>query len=314
MRTPTKEAAHGRWPEILPALGFSAALLDGKHHACPCCGGTDRFRFDNGRQDGDFFCSQCGPGSGFTLIKRVLGWDFKEAAAQVDRIIGNLPDKPPAPAPKQIAGPDVLNRLWQAGEPVSGNTIVQRYFEARGLVLDLKGYRNTLRLVPALTHSPTKTKHPCLIAQFRDAEGNAKQIHRTYLSHVGSKANVTPNRMFMPGELPAGGAIRLGQEQETMGVAEGIETALSASALHSMPVWATTSEGLLQKWSPPSIARHITIFGDADENYVGQTAAYALAKRLVHEATKAGMARTVTVKIPTSMGTDWNDVLTAMAK
>jgi putative DNA primase/helicase len=45
-----KEAARGQWADILAALGGVAAdLLDGKNHPCPRCGGTDRFRFTNGR-------------------------------------------------------------------------------------------------------------------------------------------------------------------------------------------------------------------------------------------------------------------------
>ena len=53
-----KQAARGRWPEILRTLGgISADLLDGKHHPCPKCGGTDRFRFDSAKEF--CFCNQC---------------------------------------------------------------------------------------------------------------------------------------------------------------------------------------------------------------------------------------------------------------
>jgi hypothetical protein len=38
-----KEAAAGRWLEILTAAGIPAAALDGKGHPCPRCGGSDRF-------------------------------------------------------------------------------------------------------------------------------------------------------------------------------------------------------------------------------------------------------------------------------
>ena len=41
-----KQSAHGRWPEILAALGgVNPELLDGRNHPCPRCGGMDRFRF-----------------------------------------------------------------------------------------------------------------------------------------------------------------------------------------------------------------------------------------------------------------------------
>ena len=55
MREKTIDRARGRWREILPQLGIEAGFLKGKHCPCPSCGGTDRFRFDNRRQDGDYF-------------------------------------------------------------------------------------------------------------------------------------------------------------------------------------------------------------------------------------------------------------------
>ena len=41
-----RQAAAGRWPEILTNVGgIESDVLDGKHHKCPRCGGKDRFRF-----------------------------------------------------------------------------------------------------------------------------------------------------------------------------------------------------------------------------------------------------------------------------
>jgi putative DNA primase/helicase len=109
--------------------------------------------------------------------------------------------------------------------------------------------------------------------------------------------------MFVPFSVPRGGAIRLFEADVCMGVAEGIETALSASLLFKMPVWACANEGLLRAWVPPAGAQRITIFGDNDSSFVGQSAAYHLAWRL-------GRAKYhVRVEIPPSPDWDWNDVL-----
>jgi putative DNA primase/helicase len=43
--------------------------------------------------------------------------------------------------------------------------------------------------------------------------------------------------------------------QDVLGIAEGIETALSASILFNVPVWAALTEGLLQEWVPPPDVR-----------------------------------------------------------
>ncbi|NLF70553.1 MAG: hypothetical protein GX575_16100, partial [Candidatus Anammoximicrobium sp.] len=54
-----KSAAAGRWRELLSSLGgIDPSLLDGKHHACPKCGGTDRFRYIDDAA-GACLCNQC---------------------------------------------------------------------------------------------------------------------------------------------------------------------------------------------------------------------------------------------------------------
>jgi putative DNA primase/helicase len=89
-----------------------------------------------------------------------------------------------------------------------------------------------------------------------------------------------------------------------MGVAEGIESAMSAAILFKMPVWATINGTMMAKWVPPEEAKEIWIFGDNDGNYTGQAKAYALAHRL-----SVQFGRLVEVHIPEGVGEDWNDVL-----
>ena len=86
-----------------------------------------------------------------------------------------------------------------------------------------------------------------------------------------------------------------------LGIAEGIETALSASILFNVPGWAA---------SPPACCRNghrlrvttVFVFGDNDASSTGQAAAYALARRL------KAKGLTVSVEIPHATGRDWNDV------
>lgn len=86
VRPDAREVATGRWLGILVALGVDAAHLTGKHVACPVCGGTDRFRFDDKAGRGTFFCSHCGAGDGFTLLGRLKGWDFKTRRERLSRL------------------------------------------------------------------------------------------------------------------------------------------------------------------------------------------------------------------------------------
>jgi putative DNA primase/helicase len=70
---------------------------------------------------------------------------------------------------------------------------------------------------------------------------------------------------------------------------------------------------LLAAWQPPPEAKHITIFGDNDENHAGQVAAHTLANRLILDAQRTKIERVVTVEIPSGVK-DWNDVLMQRSK
>ncbi|KLP24679.1 TOPRIM and DUF927 domain-containing protein [Enterobacter roggenkampii] len=80
-------AAAGQWPFVLAGLHINIPDSPRKHTACPACGGTDRFRFDdNGR--GSFICNQCGAGDGLDLIKKVNNCDTTSAAQLAADVLG----------------------------------------------------------------------------------------------------------------------------------------------------------------------------------------------------------------------------------
>src|SRR5277367_4389676 len=87
-------------------------------------------------------------------------------------------------------------------------------------------------------------------------------------------------RMFCAGTVPPGSAVRLAPAAKTMGVAEGIETALAAAKLFEVPTWAALNDRGVETFEPPLVVEHLMIFGDNDANGVGQRAAYSLAARL----------------------------------
>jgi len=299
----TWDLARGRWREILPALGIPSTVLDGKHHACPVCGGKDRFRFSTNdpTQSGGYYCNACGSGNGINLLRKFHGWDFKRAADEIDKIIGNLPQPCREFTQTTATNPAACRRLYEASQPVQDGDPVSLYLAKRSLAG--APWPKVLRYVPEMKHG-TGGRYPGMIAVFADAGGKPATIHRTFLTPSGEKAKADPVRMFMPGKLPDGGAIRLGPVAEALGIAEGIETAMAAARLHGLPVWATTSEVMLQKWQPPSEVRSVLIFADSDEGFAGQAAAFNLAKTLKRNDPK----RDINVMLP-PMGQDWNDVL-----
>lgn len=97
MKTSVLELARGRWVEILSTVGgVPVSYLDNNHKPCPSCrDGDDRFRFDDLDGNGTWFCSHCGGrdgsgggGNGMSLLMRVKGWEFKQAACAVEDYLG----------------------------------------------------------------------------------------------------------------------------------------------------------------------------------------------------------------------------------
>lgn len=302
----TYEAARGKWRGILLELGMPAAALTGKHCPCPMCGGENRFRFDNKDQRGTFICNQCGAGDGVKLAVAFVGKPFREVCDQIDAILGNL--KPDAPARKEIGDEDrvrILREAFASSKPVAPGDLAHAYLASRKI--DELVYPKTLRFHPAMKDGEGGIR-PCMIALVGVyGEGRYATMHRTFLKPDGSgKAEMESPRKLMPGALPDGACVALSDYAGgALGIAEGIETAMSASALFDMPVWAAINSAMLAKWWPPEGCEEVAIFGDNDPKFGGQAAAYSLAHRL----SVKGIA--VTVHIPPLAGEDWNDVYAA---
>lgn len=299
----TQNAAKGKWRGILLALGLPEAALRDKHGPCPICGGEDRFRWDNKDGKGTYICNQCGAGDGMKLAIGFTGQAFPTVAARIDELLGNV--KPDTEAPRrEMTDEDrrqALISVWKSTKPISQGDLAHKYLSARRV--DELIYPKALRF--GVINDGEGGVRPCMTALVSDYSGNAVSLHRTFLRPDGlAKAAMKAPRKLMPGPIPDGAAVRLSDYTTgAIGIAEGIETAMSASALYSLPVWAAINSTMLGKWVPPEGAEEVAIFGDNDPKFGGQAAAFTLAHRLALK----GLA--VTVHIPPMPGEDFNDVL-----
>lgn len=302
----TIDAARGKWRGILMELGVSGDMLRNRPSACPVCGGKDRFRFDDQEGRGTSICNQCGARSGMQLAQEVLGGDFASVAARIDAMLGNLTaDTPRASRPEMTDTQrrEMLRAMWAESRPIQPGDLAHRYLASRHI--EERVYPATLRFHPALRDGEGGLR-PAILAMMAVA-GEAKgcAIHRTYLRPDGSgKADMTSPRKITAGTIPDGAGVALSEWHGSgpIGIAEGIETAMSASALYDMPVWSALTAGMLAKWRPPEGADEVAIFGDNDPGFAGQAAAYALARRLHAKGLP------VTVHIPPQPGEDWADI------
>lgn len=305
MTQPLSERCKGRWFGILTGLGVDARHLNGKHGPCPICNnGTDRFRYDDKDGRGTWFCSKCGAGDGVALVMRSKGVDFKGAADLIEGIVGRVQATGIKSSRDERALRDAMNRLWTMGITPKQGDPVWCYMENRGIILS--EWPKCIRYVDRCRYQDDAATHwPAMIARVTAADGTPSTIHRTYLTSDGKKAPVMSPRRLMPGKIDKGCAIRLAPSGPVLGIAEGIETALSASKLWSVPVWAAVSAGMLMAWVPPEGVKEVIVFGDNDTSYAGQSAAFALAHRLSANGVR------VRVELPPDPGMDWNDCLMA---
>jgi putative DNA primase/helicase len=289
--TTANEMARGQWATLLPLFGIDATYLQNKHGPCPMCGGKDRFRWDDRRGNGNWICSGCGHGDGFDLVSRTTGMTFKDVATKVAELLGKENNYTPKPRdPEEERQREAMSYVWRNSTPISDEGPVSLYLTRRtGTVVSSTFLREHVG--------------KCLmVAKIVGHNDCAVNLHITALTQQGFKADVTPAKRVMAGKLPDGCAIRLAPAAAIMGVAEGIETAISAALMFDMPVWACVNGTLLSKWIPPGIAEQVTVFADNDANYAGHAKAYHLANRL-----EVQFKRKVEVRMPPVTGSDWND-------
>jgi putative DNA primase/helicase len=302
--TPLRERARGRWPNILTAIGIDRDYLTRKNGPCPFCGGKDRWRFTDHNQDGCFICSQCTPqgGSGADLVMKFTGLPFKEAAQRIERVIGECRVEPRRRERDEAKTRAGLNSLWGYASSVHRGDPTDLWLRSRSVSLDL--YPPTLRTGRSVRHYDDRgaiTCHPAMLAIVMAPDSKPSTIHRTYLTADGKKAPVDKHRKLYSSAVK-GSAIRLTAPAKTLGISEGIETALAAARLFEVPTWAAICADMLAQFEPPTTVKRLIVFGDHDAHGKGQRAAFALASRLVGRIQ-------VEVKIPEKPDTDWNNAL-----
>jgi putative DNA primase/helicase len=299
----TVVAAKGKWRGVLLHLGIPSSALRDKHGPCPMCGGEDRFRFDNKEGRGTYICNQCGAGDGMKLACDFTGQPFAEVASRIDGILGNVKaDAPVRPAMTEDERVQALRAAWADSRPVAPGGLVDVYLRARGL--GERAYPPALRFAPALRDGEGGVR-PAMLALVGLHGHKPTSLHRTFLrADGGAKAEMASPRKMMPGELPDGCCVQLSEWTQSgpLGIAEGIETAMAASAYFDVPVWSAINATMLAKWLPPPGCEEVVIFGDNDASFAGHAAAYRLAHRL------SARQIPVTVQMAPIPGQDWADV------
>ena len=190
-------------------------------------------------------------------------------------------------------------RLWQSASAITGSP-AERYLAERGLMSTSDqlrylgrtplGPRGAVRFLPAMLAAVT-------------TDIGVIAVHRTFLDVASGKLAGFERPKRALGSLGCG-AVRLAPPvQGHLGLAEGIESALSAMQLFGIPCWATLGNERFGLVSIPESVRELYLFIDND---AGGTLAEERAMKAYAEP-----HRVIHSRAPTSPRFDWNDELTS---
>jgi hypothetical protein len=242
--------------------------------ACPqCAKGSRDTALSVNIADGRFHCFRC-------------GWRGRAGGGER---LGRVPVRTDDPAVIDRKR-ERLRRTWKETVPLTHRDAraVRNYLEARALHDVLSSPPGVLRAHPSLAYWDALKNlgtYPAMVALFHGANGSPVTLHVTYLRSDGfTKANV-PNPKKILG-VPVtgatrGGAIHLHEPSVgTLGIAEGIESALSLHLIQKIPVWASFCAGNLEHVQMPSSLRELYVAVDIDPSGKGAQVANGLVKRV----------------------------------
>lgn len=273
---------------------------------CPSCGGVDRFSINPVK--GVFNCRGSGGGDAIALVQHTLGRSFLEScqwitgkaiepAAEPRRVgmFGASRSRVPAPVDPSPVALD----YWRQAVPIEETPAEAYLTRWRGL---LGPFPPSLRFHPSALHPILRRPFPAMVAGLSSEDQQPVSVQLCYLGQDGNRLADKPNARRTFGGM-GGAAVRLGAAGDTLGLAEGVETALSVAQLYGVTCWATCGAQRFASVAFPSTVRHVVIFADDDEKGTSVEAAQKAA------ATLRADGFGVTIRIPPQGFKDYNDVL-----
>ena len=281
----TTDLVEGSWPLVLSHYGLPGETGN-RHIKCPLCE-KKKFRISKWRGKLGFICT-CGNGDMWALLKEYTRKEFKTLAKEIDNLLGNE-FKPEKKAFKKKS--TAVERFGKL--PELRGTPAEEYLRSREIYeLPRKGVRYSA--------------DSGMVAVVTDEFLEPSYMHITYLSGFKKRNRTMPAiRPKEQLEHARSLAVRMFDAQTTLGIAEGIETALSAKSIYKCPTWSVLNTSIMKRFIAPEGVEHLMIFADSDSNGAGHAAAFDCANKNI---LRGPSIERVTILWPEKG--DFNDMMT----
>ncbi|WP_224067844.1 DUF7146 domain-containing protein [Vibrio penaeicida] len=286
------DLARGKWPSILKEIVdpcYHRDILE-PNGVCPNCGKPDLYMVPKKEADHALKCRKCDTSlfngvrvaDAFSQLKgRKLLKKIEELASKYDVSV------------EQQAVPVERDFARKEFDYISDNAIKifddrsalgLRYLSDRGIDVNNRNVINAMHettyFVPRVSFYDktdgviTKGEFPVLAFKVFNENGQHINWWKIYLDPVQGKAKVPQAKRGCPtltkGQMAEEGyCIPFGRYDETVGVAEGPETALALIEL-GRNVFSTLTANGINRFEPPKCCKRFELYGDYDRSGTGQ--------------------------------------------
>ncbi|MES2989409.1 MAG: CHC2 zinc finger domain-containing protein, partial [Pseudomonadota bacterium] len=265
------ERARARGLDVIGAEVKLKRVPGGLHAGC-CVFHHERTPSFYVYPDGHFHCFGCGAhGDAINFVMRLRGLAFQAAIASLldmperYQIVRTTRLHAPAPRENDSGTADRVRAILAECGPVVDGTAAWLYLWSRGLKPS-----PALLAHPALFCSEIGGPLPALVAPLVGGLGETSAVQRIWckgsVEYDGTNCQADARAPLVTRKKTLGvmsdGAVRLQPAGAVLGLAEGVETALAASQLYRVPVWAVCGAARLGHVAITPDVKILMIFGD----------------------------------------------------
>ena len=296
---------------------FSGRYTKSAREFCPVHGGKSGeafYLYRDSNETGGGGCNSCGAHhNGISLLMWAKDWDYVTCLKEVAKAINmevpkEISFKTKMLKPVELTAKEInedkrtiakRDKIISECFPITSRQALpaQRYFARRGLS-KLTSLGKEILFHPNLVSWKTEKSNeknsedvfikegyfPAIVSIVRNVKGEVLNIHRTYITEDGYKAEIqSPRKMGKEIiSLPVtGGAVQISPPAKIMAVAEGLETTLAVLEGTGLAVNCVVNTSLMKSWMPTVGTRCVIIFADHDKNNAGVVAAQVLYDKLI---------------------------------